>query len=1036
MTITELSIKRPILIIVLFSTLALLGIYGYSNLKYELFPNIDIPSVSISTQYPGASANVVESSVTKLVENAISGVDGIDNITSTSEQGSSRVRIAFIPTVNINNALQDVQRNINQVVARLPAEAKTPAVTRFSFDDIPIITVGMTSNLPDTQFYQMVNDLIAPKIATVSGVGGVNIQGGRQRQIRVNLDAQKLQTYGISPAQVVQTIKKTNLEYPTGVIKDSDKQFVVRLAGRFQSMDDIRNLTISRTSDGGSVRIADLGEVVDGKADITTLVRINGQNTIALSIQKQSDANAVETSQLVRDALKKLEGRYRKINLQTTIATDTSTYVMDSANAVKEDLMLAILLVAGVMLLFLHSIRNSIIVMIAIPTSLVTTFIGMWAFGFSLNIITLLALSLVIGILVDDAIVVLENIYRHLEMGERRDDAALHGRNEIGFTALSITMVDVVVYLPLTIITGLIGGMLREFSILVVISTLMSLFVSFTVTPLLASRFGKLERMTKNTLMGRFGLWFEKLYDTLTEDYLKLLRRALAHPWIVLLIAFSLFVASLALVPLGFIGQEFMPQADQRQLQVNLDFPAGTKIEQNNLVCERIEQMISNIPEVQTIYSTVGSGGWSNNRSNSSNFTVTLIPKDQATHSTEEIGGMIRGMLRGFSGVKAYLSQPGIFGGGNATAVQVAISGPTWESVSSTADRVMAIMARIPGTSDIKLSSIASQPEVNIQIDSEKMAALGVDVQTVGDTLQTGLTGNTDSQYKDTNGTEYDINVMLDKFDRTRTSDIGSLTVPSKTGQLVTLNQFARITRAIGPTRLERRDRSYSISVSSNATGRTSGDIGNDIMQAVMQENFPTGVTVIPIGNLKNQADSFGSLGLSLLAAIIFVYLIMAALYNSFIYPFAVLFSIPMAIIGALLALGLTNQSLAVFSIMGIIMQVGLVSKNAILLVDFTNRSREEGKTVKEALMEAGRERLRPILMTTLTMILGMLPLAMSTTAGSEFKNGLGWALIGGLTCSMVMTLVVVPAVYMQIEKFRSFIVSLGQRIVNRRASM
>jgi HAE1 family hydrophobic/amphiphilic exporter-1 len=1036
MSITEIAIKRPILVIVLFATLAILGLFGYSQLKYELFPNIDIPSVSISTQYPGASANVVESSVTKIIENAISGVDGIDNITSTSQQGSSRVRIEFTPGINIDFALQDVQRKVNQVLSRLPEEATSPAVTRFSFDDIPIMTVGLTSNMPDTKFYQMVNDLIAPKVATVTGVGQVTIQGGRRRQIQVNLDVQKLQAYGLSPAQVLSVIKKTNLEYPTGLIKDSDKQYIVRLAGRFRSIDEIRNLIVSHTSDGGNIRIADLGEVVDGKADITSIVRINGRNTIALVIQRQSDANAVETSKNVRAALIKLEQHYKKFNLKTTVASDTSTYIMDSANAVKEDLLLAILLVAGVMLLFLHSIRNSIIVMIAIPTSLVTTFIGMWALKFSLNIITLLALSLVIGILVDDAIVVLENIYRHLEKGKDKKVAALDGRNEIGFTALSITMVDVVVYLPLTMVTGIIGDMIKEFSIVVVISTLMSLFVSFTVTPVLASRFGKLERLTNGTLMGRFGLWFERMYDGLTKDYLKLLRTSLAHPWIVLGVAFGLFFATIFLIPFGFIGQEFMPQADQSQLQVSLDFPAGTKIEQNNAVTQRIENMIGMIPEVQTVASSVGSSGWSSGQSSSSTITVTLTPKDQRSLSTEEVGGIIRRQLGQFTGVKAYLSQPGIFGGGHSSPIQVAINGPSWESVSQAADQVKAMIAQIPGTSDARLSSVASQPEVNIQLNNEKMAALGVDVQTVGDTLQTGLSGNTDSKYKDTDGTEYDIQVMLDKFDRTRTADVGNLTVTNRYGQLVALNQFADITRTLGPTRLERRDRSYSITVSANANGRTSGDIGIDLQKALDEARLPYGVTTMFTGDLERQADAFSGLGIALLAAIIFVYLIMAALYNSFVYPFAVLFSIPMAVIGALLALGLANQSLAVFSILGIIMQVGLVSKNAILLVDFANRAREDGKSIHEALIEAGQERLRPILMTTLTMILGMLPLALANSAGAEFKNGLGFALIGGLTCSMVMTLVVVPVVYTKIAQIQQFILRIGSRVFKANRSI
>jgi HAE1 family hydrophobic/amphiphilic exporter-1 len=552
---------------------------------------------------------------------------------------------------------------------------------------------------------------------------------------------------------------------------------------------------------------------------------------------------------------------------------------------------------------------------------------------------------------------------------------------------------------------------------------------------MLASRFGKVEQLTKRSLMGRFGTWFEKIYTTATNDYLRLLRLSLASPGKVLLIAALVFVLALSLVFFNFIGSEFMPQADQSQLSVSIQLNTGAKIEQTDAITQNVEQIIERIPEVQTVYTNVGSGGgWGGSATGyESSMTVVLVPKNKRSRSAGQIGGMLRGQLRQIPGVKAFVSEPSVIpGSGGQAPIQVAINGPNWDDVSQTADQVSKIIARIPGTADVRLSVDDPQPERSIQVDRDKMASMGLDMAGVGQTLQLALTGNTDSKFLDRDGDQYDINVMLDQADRVHTSEVGNFNVANRTGQLVPLNQFANIVSSMGPTELQRRNRSYSITVNSQAVGRTSGDIGNDVKAALDQEKFPSGVNTTFVGTLQSQADSFFSLGLSLLAAIVFVYLIMSALYNSFIYPLTVLFSVPLGVTGALLALALTKNSLAVFSIMGIIMQVGLVSKNAILLVDFTNKGREEGLSVKEALIEAGRERLRPILMTSLTMVFGMLPLALSKASSAEFKNSMGWALIGGLICSMLMTLVVVPVAYTQIERFRSLITDMGERFTSK----
>jgi HAE1 family hydrophobic/amphiphilic exporter-1 len=1026
MTITELSIKRPVLIIVIFSALTLLGFFGYKQLKYEMMPNVNVPVVTILTVYPGASANQVESAITKKIEDAVSGMDKVDNIVSTSAEGYSLTVINLTSEANVDIALQDAQRKVNQVLTQLPAGAKVPSLSKVSFDDFPIITIGATSNLTDTEFYQFIKNNVAPRLSRIAGVGQVNIVGAREREIKVNIDSQKLQAYSLSSAQILQAIQSANLEFPAGNVKDSDNQYVVRLAGKFETIDDLRGLVVSKSRSGGNILLSDVAEIHDGQKDPSVIARINGKDTLSITVQKQSDANAVDVSKRVNAELRNLEREYQNNGLRLIVAIDTTTFTVEAVNAVITDLAWAILLVAGVMLLFLHSFRNSLIVMVAIPTSLVSTFIGMWAFGFTLNIITLLALSLVIGILVDDAIVVLENIYRHLEMGKDKRTAALQGRNEIGFTALSITMVDIVVYGPLALVTGMIGGIMRQFSMVIVVSTLMSLFVSFTVTPLLASRFSRREDLMQDTMMGKFGAWFEKWFKKLVNNYTNLLRWSLNRPAKVLLVVAGLLLASFMLPAFGFIGTEMMPQADQSQVGISLELPPGSKLEKTNFIAQDIERMVSGIPEVDTIFTTVGSSGGSFSQTSNNNIaslTVKLVPKKRRSRTTEDIYREVKALLANIPGVKIYVSQPSSMGGGGSSPIQFAVSGPNWEEVSSTAERVKRIVAQIPGTGDVRLSSQEGVPEMKIEIDRKKMASFGLSMMDVGQTLQIGLAGNTDSKFQDHNGNEYDINIRFDQFDRSRTSDIGSLTVVNRTGQLIQLNQFATITPSTGPTKLERRDRNYSISVSSQAIGKTAGTIGADIRQALAKETFPKGVRVAPIGSLKMMADSFASLFLALLAALIFVYLIMAALYNSFIYPLAVMFSVPLAIIGALLALALTRNSMAIMSIMGMIMLIGLVSKNAILLVDFTNKRREEGLDVKAALVEAGRERIRPILMTTMTMIFGMLPLAMASAAGSEFKRGLGWVLIGGLTSSMLMTLVVVPVVYMIIDKIRVAVV-------------
>ena len=547
MTITELSIKRPTLIVVIFAALGVLGLYSFSQLNYELLPKITPPVITIATVYPGASPYEVETSVSKPIEDAISTLDEIDNVNTTSSEGISFVMIQFQQSADVDVALQNAQRKVNEILSTLPTDVKTPTLSKFALDEIPVIRMGATSNMPSTQFYQFIKDRIQPRLAKIQGVGQITLVGGEEREIRVNLNADKIKSYGLSILQVTQAIKSSNMDYPTGKIEDSKEQFVVRIAGKFSSVNALRDLVIAKSKVGGDIKLSDVAEIVDGQKDVTTINRINGMPSVGILVQKQTDANAVDVSRLVRKELKNMEADFSQNNVKFNIAQDGSEFTIDAANGVKIDLALAVVLVAFVMLLFLHSYRNSFIVLLAIPASLISTFVVIYAFGYTLNLMTLLGLSLVVGILVDDSIVVLENIHHHLEKGETKVNAALKGRNEIGFAALAITMVDVVVFVPLALTGGLVGNIIREFAVVVVISTLLSLFVSFTVTPLLASRISKLESLSKGTLIGRFGEWFERTFKKISDNYISVLKWGLNKRWAVITISVVLFFAALIL---------------------------------------------------------------------------------------------------------------------------------------------------------------------------------------------------------------------------------------------------------------------------------------------------------------------------------------------------------------------------------------------------------------------------------------------------------------------------------------------------------
>ncbi len=1017
MKIAELSIKRPTFIIVIYAVLTLGGLLSYAFLNYELLPKFSPPVLLVTTIYPGASPGEVETSVTKEIEAAVSSMEKIKKLEAKSFEGVSIVTITFSDNADIDYALNDAQRKINAVLKDLPDDVPTPSLLKLSLDDLPIMTLSATSNLSDADFYDIIDNRIAPQLSRVDGVARIDIIGGREREIKVDVDPNKLEGFGISLMQVQNAILTSNLDFPTGSVKTNEQDILIRLSGKLKNIEELRNIVVyDNPQKAIQIRLRDIADVQDSEKDAEKIARVDEKSTLVLSILKQTDANAVDVSKNVKANLDKLvKGDYAAINLDVAVVNDKSEYTLESANAVMIDLVLAIVLVAFVMLFFLHSIRNSVIVMISIPASLIATFIGMYLLGFSLNLMSLLALSLVVGILVDDAIVVLENIYRHMEMGKNRVRAAFDGTKEIGFTVLSITLVIVVVFIPIALSSGIAARILKEFCITVSIATLLSLLASFTLIPWLSSRFGKLERITDRTFFGRVILAFEKGLDGFTHWITNLLKWSLAHKKTTLGIVLVLFFSSFLLISKGFIGSEFFAQGDRGEFIVKVELPKDVSIEQTNRATQLVENHLKSKPEIKRIITTVGqsSDGFFGSQSPAyvSEITVQLIPKEEREDVSVYAVKVKNELQKLLVGAKISTTPISIMGTAERAPIELVVYSAELDSAMKFANTAMEELLQVPGATEVKLSVEEGNPEIKVEVDRDKMAALGLSMASVGATMQTAFSGNTKGKFKK-GEYEYDINIRYGSYDRKNIEDVKKLMFVNNAGQKILLYQFANVTEGSGPSMLERRDKSAAVSIKAQSVGRPSGDVAAEWESKLTKLDRPVGVNYLWSGNVEMQQDGFGTLGIALLAAIVLVYLILVALYNSFVYPFVVLFSIPLAVIGALLALGLSNNTLNLFTILGLIMLIGLVAKNAIMLVDFTNQRKKEGASTFTALIDANNARLRPILMTTLAMVFGMMPIALATGAGAEWKNGLAWVIIGGLISSLFLTLIIVPVMY------------------------
>jgi HAE1 family hydrophobic/amphiphilic exporter-1 len=1023
MNITAISINRPSLIIVLFSVFALLGIIGYKNLSYELMPDFNQPVVVIRTGYPGATPDEVETSVSRKIEDALSNLEGVDYLVTKSLPNASVIIANLNYGTDLDQAMQDAQRFIDNIRKDLPADILSPVMSKVSPNDLPIMSVSATSDLPATVFYQKMKDDYLPQIQQLKGVAEITLLGGEEREIQVKIKHEKLKYYRISMVQVVEAINRAGLDLPAGNVQTDTETNSVRLVGKFNTLDQLRNVQIAMPLPNSPIYLKDVAEVVDGIRELTSVSRFNGKNGIGLLVKKQGDANAVDVSNTVHSTFEKIEKQNTGDGVKFVIADDSTDNTIAAVDSVVVDLILAVILVSLVMLLFLRSFRNAFIVIVAIPTSLITAFAVMWMLNYTLNLMTLLAMSLIIGILVDDAVVVLENIQRHLDMGKEKRQAALDGRMEIGFSALSITLVDVVVFLPILFLQVFVADMLKQFSVVVITSTLTSLLVGFTLTPWLASRIGKKEDLQPTNIFNRFLIGFEKFLDRFIEWYGRQLNWVLNHKLIFTGIVLLLFAMTLGVMKQGIIGKELISTGDQGKFRFALEFDKSTSIQRNNALSMEIEKHISAQTEVKTLFSNVGGpstgiGSLGVGVPYKTEFTVQLKDKKEINHlRTEDFMVRLRRTLqKQYPGIRFSMATLGLVP--RSAPIEITLSGSDLAQVMGTGKMLKAVVQQIPGADNVQLSVEEGSPEYQVVPDKDRMQRLGLTTAYTGQNLRIAFTGNDDATLTE-DGTEYPIRIWLDDFDRRNYTDVSRLNILNPAGLPVQVAQFAKVVKDRTPSLLERKDRQPAITLTADALGRPSGTVADEVVAYLKVNPLPEGMSLTWGSDIKRQNDSFGALGGVLAISFLLIYLIMVALYDSFVYPFVALFSIPVAAIGAFLALNLSLSNLSLFALLGLIMLMGLVTKNAILIVDFTNQLKAEGLHYRQALIQAGKERMRPILMTTLAMAIGMLPIALASGTASEWKNGLAWVIIGGLLSSLILTVFLVPMVYYVVDRMK-----------------
>ncbi len=1010
MGLTRVAVLRPLFIAMVVLGLIVLGAVSYTKLGVDLYPNVDFPVTSVVTAYPGAGPETVEQLVTKPIEDAVAGINGIDYIQSYSAEGYSYVIVVFKEDVNGDAASIDVERKINAVRGSLPQDSQPPSVVKADITSLPVMSIAMSGPLNLEDLYNLADNVVSPQLSTVEGVSSVNVVGGLQREVDVRVDENKLRAYGLSILQVNSALAAENVDIPAGSVTQGSLDYQIRLNALVQNPRDFLNLVVSN-GPAGPVYLRDVATVVDSYKKQTQVNLTDGVPSLGITITKQADANTLVTTDNVKSTLKSLQSQLPP-GVKLTVVTDTSVFTRQSLNGVQNTLVEAIILTGLVLLLFLHTWRSTVIVLLAIPTSVIATFAVMFALGFTLNMMSMMALALTVGILVDDSIVVLENIYRHLELGSTPFTAALEGRSEIGLAAIAITLVDVVVYTPVAFMSGIVGQWFRQFGLVIVAATLFSLFVSFTLTPMLASRWLRKSDPDSRSPLAVFGRAWEAGYEWLRARYSTVLGWSLRLRWLVVLLGILSFGAGIGLVAAKAIGTDFLPSADQGQFTISVEMPPGTTLSATANVVKQLDRRLHQISEVKDTFDAVGvAGGGVVSEPRYASVSVQLVDLAKRHRSSDDVAAEVRSWNGTIPGAKLTVQLPSVVGG-SGQPIQVQVQGNDPAYLQSLAAQVETIVRNTPGTVDVTNSSAVGQPEISVQLDRAKAADLGLTAQQMGSALRTSIDGQVVTQLQPQGQKAIDIRVLVDGANFQTVQAVSGIPLVTSTGAQVSLGQVADIAQTFGPTQIERRDRERIITIGADVSGRPLGDVSQALQTRLNALNLRSGTTIKLGGDTQQQADTFLQLFEALGLSVLLMYMLMVALYESLLYPFVIMLSLPLAVVGAIGGLWITDNTLNMMSMIGMIMLTGIVAKNAILLVDYTNTLRKRGMDRNDALMEAGPVRLRPILMTTASMVVSMIPSALRLGEGSELRAPMAVVVIGGLLTSTLLTLVFIPAVY------------------------
>ncbi|MFZ7101152.1 MAG: efflux RND transporter permease subunit [Peptococcaceae bacterium] len=1011
MNITGFSIKRPAGITMIIMFFVVLGIYSYNRIGVDLLPAINTPIITVQVSYPGASAEEVEKQVIKHVEGAVSSTSNLKTMTSMCNQGSGFIVLQFDLSANVDQLAMDVSKKVDGIKRRLPDEARDILVVKRDINDQPVMYLGMSSPYSQVTTYHVANETIKDRLQKISGVAEVSVSGGRQEEIAVEIDKDKLIFYGVALNSIITKIGAESADSPVGKL-NLEKDYDLRVTGEYQHIDDIAELAIP-TASGSTIPLKNVAAVTRQIRQVQSSNRINGEDQVGIQIYKQSDASVVKTGEALRKEIEQLKKDYPDYNFY--VSYDSSEYVNKSLNNTLESIFEGMITVSLALFFFLKEWRSMITVLIAIPASLVATLFAIYLAGFTFNIMSLMAMALCIGILVDDSIVVLENIHRHLHMGKSSETAAMEGRMEIGMAAIAITLCDVVVFLPIAFMSGMVGQFFRQFGLTVVFATLFSLFVSFTVTPMLSSRFYK-----SGVSKGQHFVWdkVDAAGAKVRDFYGSILRWALGHPKRILAGALLLFLMAVSLVPLQIVGIEYMPQADEGSFSINFELPVGTPYEQTDAGIRRIEDYVQTIPELDNYRSRVSA--------NSGSVNVELKDKKERRRTVWEVTDETRawcqkqfppGTVRVNAASSSIAGMPGMGGGNGGASVQIQVLGPDNDKLVQISNEVMAILNQTPGAKDVNSNWRVGQPQIEAMINRDRVKYFGVALDDITRSLQTGISGTTAGTFVD-QGLDIDINVRYQDGNKIPIEELRRLPVYSG-GQTIALGNLVDFKQSEGPRSIRREDKQRAITVSCNNSDRPLQEFISDVDKRIKAAGFDPLYTIRFAGQAQSMQDTFGEMISALLLSITLVYMVLVILYESFLTPFIRMFSLPLGFIGALTALALTGNTLNLYSMIGFVMMDGLVAKNGTLLLDYTLTLIERGKTSREAVIEAGIARLRPIAMTSLTMIFGMLPTALAISEGAEQRVGMAWVLIGGLLTSTVFTLIVIPILFLAFNRIK-----------------